>query len=75
MKPLVQYIGKAVPTEDGCVWLTPLDHPNIILNDTIIHTSRVVEWRRFGVVETLNTIYSPIKLPEMPWTKERHVRA
>lgn len=66
MKPLVHYVGKAVPTED-CAWLIPLDHPTEALNDTTVRTSRVLHWRNFGVIETLNTLYSPVKIPEMPW--------
>lgn len=71
MKPIVQYIGNAIPTEDDRAWLIPMDHPNAALNDRIICTSRVLHWRNFGVLETLNTVYTPVKLPDMPWIAER----
>lgn len=71
MKPIVHYIGKAVPTDNDCAWLIPLDHPTAALNDTTVRTSRVLHWRNFGVLETRNMLYTPVKTPEMPWVKTR----
>lgn len=71
MKPIVHYIGKAEPVFEDQARLIPLDHPRAELNDTSIITSRVLHWRNFGVLETRNTLYTPVKIPEMPWVKER----
>lgn len=75
MKPIVHYIGDAVPQEDGTAKLIPMDHPNPVFNDHLVRTSRVLRWGNFGVLETRNTLYTPVKTPEMPWTVARYAKA
>lgn len=75
MKRTVNYIGKAHPIphyENGKLIavqavLIPLDHdgPRVV-NDTETITSPVVHWNHAtGRIETRNSIYVPVPLPDM----------
>jgi len=63
VKPIVKYRGQAVPYLVFAI-LCPLDHPNRlegqdVSNGRTARTSRVLSWRKDGVIETVNTIYVP----------------
>jgi hypothetical protein len=68
-KPIVHYVGKAMPVFEDQARLIPMDHPRKELNDSPIITSRVLQWLPHGHIETRNTRYVPVKLPDMPWEK------
>ena len=51
----------------GSAYLYPVDHPDTtnVSNTTVARTSKVVSWNKeTGVIETLNTIYTPISQKE-----------
>jgi hypothetical protein len=55
-KPTVRYIGPAEARAPNRARLIPLNHRHPIV------TSRVLDWdRASGRIETLNTVYLPIK--------------
>lgn len=64
-KPIVHYQGPAVAHGDRA-FLLPVDHPNHLPDHSVsntkpVTTSKVVSWdKATGVIETANTIYTPV---------------